>query len=172
MIAWLPKLPHKSQFFSRPIGKAAFDELQGSLQCFRRGYEQMKVVGHHHKFVQEVSLLLTVVQENIHKQLCHPAGLEQVPLLKRRSGDEVTAIPSIPAMWGGHRSPQRLKPFFNRVHSIAAVKPLRHPKAKNFAMLSNLGLPAVFPGIYSQAWGLISQTRCPHHFFRIPASIV
>ena len=69
----------------------------------------MKVIRHHRKFIEPVFLLPPIVKENINEELRHPIRLQNAPLLKRRSGDEVTSVSGGPAKWGSHKTPRRLK---------------------------------------------------------------
>jgi len=60
--AGLPDFTDKSQLFVHPMREPAFDELDSLFQSvfFRGSEEQMKVVGHDHKFMQEVFPLLPI----------------------------------------------------------------------------------------------------------------
>jgi hypothetical protein len=63
IVAWLPDFSHKPQFLPGSVREPALDKLQGSLKCFSRGDQQMKVIRHKDKLVQQISLLLAVVKE-------------------------------------------------------------------------------------------------------------
>ena len=80
--ALLPYLGSESQIFLCPRGKPAFDELQGPLQSQGWSEQKMEVVGHQDKFVQQIFLLRPVAKQDIHKQVGHPVGLENVLFLK------------------------------------------------------------------------------------------
>jgi len=98
----------------------------------------MKMIRHHYKFVQEVFLLRSVVEEHLNKKATHSVGLEQILFLKTRSGDEVAAVPCGASTAGGHNLPQWLKPVLFLSHSIAALEALRHPRANKSQLSSNL----------------------------------
>jgi hypothetical protein len=68
-------------------------------------------------------------ETNIDKQPGHSLGLKDVPLLKCRGCDEITAISGISASRGGHKAPQRLKAAMLQ-NLIAGLEALRHPKAE------------------------------------------
>ena len=45
----------ESEFFSCVIGKAALNELHGSLQGRQRGDQQMEMIWHYYEFVKQFS---------------------------------------------------------------------------------------------------------------------
>jgi len=49
----------------------------------------MEVIGHKHKFMQQIFALPAVVLQNFNEELRHSLRLKQAPLLKSGSGDEV-----------------------------------------------------------------------------------
>ena len=56
----------------------------------------MEVIGHKHKFMQQIFALPAVVLQNFNEELRHSLRLKQAPLLKSGSGDEVDAVPLLP----------------------------------------------------------------------------
>ncbi len=76
--AGLPDFPDESQFFLGPVGESSRDELDGLLNGHRKKWsdQQMKMVGHDHKFMQEILSLLLVVKEDIDEKSGHSFGLQ------------------------------------------------------------------------------------------------
>ena len=62
----------------------------------------MKVVRHHHKFMQQILSLLAVVIQDINKQASHSIRLKNVSLLERRGGDEVATVSGGASTGSGH----------------------------------------------------------------------
>jgi len=71
----------------------------------------MEVIGHKHKFMQQIFALPAVVLQNFNEELRHSLRLKQAPLLKSGSGDEVDAVSCVAAGRSSHKAPQRLKPL-------------------------------------------------------------
>jgi len=67
------------------------------------------MIWHHREFMQQVFALLSMVEENVDKELSHPIRLQNVSLLKGRSRDEVTSMSGGAAKWRGHQAPRRLE---------------------------------------------------------------
>src|SRR5438067_7648755 len=86
--ARLPNLMHESQFSLCPKRKSALDQLDRSLQRFPRTNQQMEMVWHHHKLVQEILSPGPIVKQDIEKEPRHSVGLKNIALLKCRAGDE------------------------------------------------------------------------------------
>ena len=65
-------------FLFRPIGETALDELECLFQRdFRRRYQQqMEVIRHNHKLMQQKAFLATILHKNIQQKLSHAIGLE------------------------------------------------------------------------------------------------
>src|SRR5215470_1891558 len=99
----------------------------------------MKVIWHHHKLMQQVFVLKTIVPQNLDKKPRHSVCLKEALFLKSRSSDEVATVSSATTMRSGHQSPQRLKPILIG-YCIAALEALRHPKAKLSLLLSRFGI--------------------------------
>jgi hypothetical protein len=72
----LPYFKSKMNFPFRAIGETALDELQCLFQRdFRcRSQQQMEVIGHDHKFMQQKPPLSTILRKNIHQKLSHAIG--------------------------------------------------------------------------------------------------
>lgn len=102
VVTGLPDLMREAQFFFRPKGKSAFDELHRSLQSLNRSDQQVKVIRHDHKLMQEILSLGAIVKQNVDEQPGHSVRLKNVPLLKCGSGNEVAAISSVAAAGSGH----------------------------------------------------------------------
>ncbi len=65
METFLPDLAVKAEFPLGPKRKAPFDQLQRPLQRQERRDQEMKVIGHQHKFMQQIFLLRSVAKQNI-----------------------------------------------------------------------------------------------------------
>src|SRR5207247_10155099 len=65
--ALFPDLTSKDSFLLRPVRKTAFDELQRSLQSDNRSKQQMKMVWHDYKFMQQIFALCTIVEQDFHQ---------------------------------------------------------------------------------------------------------
>ena len=63
----------------RAIGETALDELQCLFQrdFLCRCQQQMEVIGHDHKFMQQKPPLSAILRKNIHQKLSHAIGLEK-----------------------------------------------------------------------------------------------
>src|SRR5205809_7836934 len=72
----------------------------------------MEVIGHKHKFMQQIFALPAVVLQNFNEELRHSLRLKQAPLLKRGSGDEVDGVSFVAAGRSSHKAPQRLQPLY------------------------------------------------------------
>jgi len=70
----------------------------------------MKVIGHQHKFMQQIFLLPPIMSQDIDKELRHLLRLKQAVFLECGSGDEVATVSGIPAQRSSHKALQRLKP--------------------------------------------------------------
>ena len=103
--ARLPDFTAKAQFLPSSEREAAFDQLQGSLQCDGRCNQHMEVIGHQHKFVQQIFALPAVVQQNFNEELRHSFGLKQALFLKCGSGDEVGAVSRVATVRSSHKAP-------------------------------------------------------------------
>jgi hypothetical protein len=99
----------ESKFLPRTIRKATFDQLYGSLQRRKRRDQQMKMIWHNRKFVEQIFSLLSIVEENVNEQLGHSIRLQNASLLECRSRNEVTSVSGGAAKWCGHDAPRRLK---------------------------------------------------------------
>src|SRR5581483_2332993 len=86
--AGLPNLMQESQCFSCPKRKTALDELHCSFQRFPRSDEQMKVVRHHDKLMQQISSFCTIVKEDVDKEASHPVRLTRKMAGQQRSKPE------------------------------------------------------------------------------------
>ena len=77
-------------FSFRAIGETSFDELeclfQRDLHC--RCQQQMEVIGHDHKFMQQKAPLSTILRKNIHQKLSHAIGLKKRAAAGCRRGHE------------------------------------------------------------------------------------
>src|SRR5437764_14874516 len=82
--------------------KASLDQLHRSLQRFPRTNQQMEMVWHHHKLVQEILSPGPIVKQDIEKEPRHSVGLKNIALLKCRAGDEVATGSGIAAARSGH----------------------------------------------------------------------
>src|SRR5271165_2540630 len=70
----------------------------------------MKMVGHHNELMENVILLVTVMEQDFHKQPCHGLLAKQRPSLKGGSGNEIDAISGVSSGRRCHKVPRRLKP--------------------------------------------------------------
>jgi hypothetical protein len=86
----LPYFKSKMNFPFRAIGETALDELQCLFQRdFRcRCQQQMEVIGHNHKFMQQKPPLSTILRKNIHQKLSHAIGLKKRAASGCRRGHE------------------------------------------------------------------------------------
>ena len=75
----LPYLKRKMNFPFGAIGETALNELQSLLQWDfrRRSYQQMEMIGHDHKFMQQKSPLSTILRKHIEQKLSHAIRLEK-----------------------------------------------------------------------------------------------
>ena len=75
----LPYFKRKRIFPFRAKGETALNELQCLFQRYfrRRCKEQMKVIGHDHKVMQEKPPLSAILRKNIDQKLGHAIGLEK-----------------------------------------------------------------------------------------------
>ena len=66
----LPECAFETQLLSRAISKATLDQLHGAFNglAFTQRDLRMKVVRHHHKVVQPVFALITIVKHNLDQQ--------------------------------------------------------------------------------------------------------
>src|SRR5438309_2239674 len=71
----------------------------------------MEVIGHKHKFMQQIFALPAAVLQNFNEELRHSLRLKQAPLLKSGSGDEVDAVSCVAAGRNSHQAPQRTQPL-------------------------------------------------------------
>ncbi len=62
----------------QPKRKSSLDELNRSLQRYlgRRRNQRMKMVGHDHEIMQEISALFAIVEEDIDEQIGGGSALE------------------------------------------------------------------------------------------------
>ena len=97
-----PDLACESNFFLCSKGKPAFDELQRPLQAQSWREQQVKMIGHQDKFMEEIFLLSAVAKQDVHKQIGHPVGLKQTVFLEGGGSDEVSAVSSVASVWSGH----------------------------------------------------------------------
>lgn len=97
--ALLPYLAGETSLPLCPKGKSTFDELQRPFQTQSWRDQQMKMIGHQHKFMQQVLFLSPIAKQNLHKESCHPVGLKYVLFLKCGSRDEVRAVSGIASVW-------------------------------------------------------------------------
>jgi hypothetical protein len=70
---FLPYERPECQFLPDPEGKSAFDVLTDFFQrdVSRGRDDQMEVVRHNHKLMQEIAALATIVLKDVEKQSCH-----------------------------------------------------------------------------------------------------
>jgi hypothetical protein len=94
----------------------------------------MEMVWHDNKLVQQIFFFRAIVTEDVEKEASHSVGLKDVALLKCRGSDEVATVSGITAAWSGHGGTSAAEAAHPCCHSIAAVKPLRHPKPKNVSL--------------------------------------
>jgi hypothetical protein len=86
----LPYFISEVKLSFRAKGEAAFDELHGLFQrdfCGRR-QQQVEVVWHNHKFMQQKAPLFSIFGENINQELSHAIGLEKCPPARSGRGDK------------------------------------------------------------------------------------
>ena len=60
------------------------------------------MVRHEYKLMEKIFVLRFVTQQDLHKQIGHPAGLKQAVLLEGRGGNEVSAESSVASAWRSH----------------------------------------------------------------------
>ena len=75
----LPYFKRKLKFPFGAIGETTLNELQSLLQwnIRSRSYQQMEMIGHDHKFMQQKSPLSTVLRKHIEQKLSHPIRLQK-----------------------------------------------------------------------------------------------
>src|SRR5579864_2860746 len=98
----------------------------------------MEVVRHQYKFMQQIFLLLAVVKEDVKKEPSHSIRLQQLPLLKGASCDEVTTVSGVPARSSGHDAPQRLKAA-NSLPPYRSAESVAPPGKQNIQLFSQSG---------------------------------
>jgi hypothetical protein len=122
---------HESQFSFGSKRKSAFDQLHRSFQRFTRTNQQMEMVWHHDKLMQQILPSRTILKENVEKEAGHSLGLKNIALLKCGGSDEVATVSSIAAPGSGHgKGTSAAQAAHHACHCIAAPKALRHPKAR------------------------------------------
>jgi hypothetical protein len=92
----------KSQFSFCPKRKTAFDQLHRSLQRFPRTNQQMEMVWHYDKVMQQVLSSPPIVQQDFDKEPSHSLGLKDIALLKCGASDEVATVSGIATLGSGH----------------------------------------------------------------------
>ena len=88
----------------------------------RNRQQQVKVIGHNNKFVQQVSLLLAIVKQGFAEQTGHLTRLEEVPLGVGIGRNKVSGVTCVAAMRNGHNEPQWLKPTYRAFDLTQALK--------------------------------------------------
>jgi len=88
--AFLPYFKGEIHFPFRAKGETALDELQSLFQWdFRcRCQQQVEMIGHDYKFMQEKPSLSPILRKNIHQELCHAIRLEKRATSVCRRGHE------------------------------------------------------------------------------------
>ena len=109
IVTRLPDLVDEAKFLLCSIGETTLDQLHGSFQGRQRSHEQMKMIWHHGKFMEQVITLLPIVEENVNEELGHPIGLQETSFLKRRGRDEIASVSGRASRWCSHKAPRRLK---------------------------------------------------------------
>ena len=76
--ARLPNGTGVDQFLLGAEGKPAFNVLHGLFQgdCRRRSDEEMNVIGHNHKFVEQKAALLAVLLHDVNQEPGHAVRLK------------------------------------------------------------------------------------------------
>jgi hypothetical protein len=109
----LPYFVRKRIFPLRAKGETTLDELQCLLQrYFRcRCQQQMEVIGHDHKVMQEKPSLSSILRKNIYQKLSHAIGLEKraTPVCRRGHEERYGVIGQLGAFTPG------LKPRNGRI---------------------------------------------------------
>jgi len=88
--AFLPYFKGEIHFPFRAKGETALDELQSLFQWdFRcRCQQQVEMIGHDYKFMQEKPSLSSILRKNIHQELSHAIRLEKRATSVCRRGHE------------------------------------------------------------------------------------
>ena len=100
--AGLPNLADEAKFLLGAEGKSALDQLHGFFYRVGWSKDQMNVVRHDDKIMEQILSLISIAEENIQEQTGHPVGLEHRHFLIAGGGDEVTAQAGISSIWNGH----------------------------------------------------------------------
>src|SRR2546423_5460359 len=107
---FLPDFQIRANFFFRAERKSAFDELNGSLQTCFWSHENVDVIRHDYKFVEQICGS-TVVVESVDKKACPTLVAKVSATVPRRRCDHVgLAVICGVFAFGLHALPQRLKP--------------------------------------------------------------
>ena len=86
-----PYLALKAEFLLGSKGKPSFDELHGFLNCVGSSQQQVNMIRHDDKLMEQVFPLIAIAEQNIQEQPCHLVGLEHGHFLVAGGGEEVTA---------------------------------------------------------------------------------
>ncbi len=76
------------EFGGEAVGEASFDETDGALEGFVRGYEQVEVVGHDDEGVEFVVAFGSVVLEGFEEEFGVGGDLEEAATVVGSAGDE------------------------------------------------------------------------------------
>jgi hypothetical protein len=68
----LPYIFLAGAFLRNPMGEVALDKLHGFFDGnqLTRCEKQMEVIGHDHKFMEQIFALLPVIQQSFYEQVC------------------------------------------------------------------------------------------------------
>lgn len=82
VVTRLSDLMHDAKFSPCPERESTFDQLHGSLQSHDRSDEEMEMIRHDHKVMEQKFTLVSVMEENVNKKLPHPVRLEKISFLE------------------------------------------------------------------------------------------
>jgi hypothetical protein len=123
----LPDLSLGLQFLVQLKREATFNKLHGPFQS-DPGWcqDQMEMVGHDHKLMQQVFLLRSVTQQHLNEETGNLIYLKQASLFQNICGNKIGGFCGQTSMRNRQAAPQRLKPA-DYSSLTAGLEGLLHP---------------------------------------------
>jgi len=76
-----PDVSAITEFFPGSVGESALDKLHRFFQSLVGSQEEMEMIRHEHKFMEQEFALISVVSQYFQKELRHAVGLKDADLL-------------------------------------------------------------------------------------------
>jgi hypothetical protein len=93
---------YASKFSFLPKKKNRLVQLHRSFQRFPQTIQQVEMVLHHDKLMQQILSFCPIMKQEIEKEPGHSVTLKDIALLKCRRSDEVSTVSGIAAPGSGH----------------------------------------------------------------------